>query len=70
MVRGRKGLFGVVSTDEAAEGIFRAVQKKKRIAYVPGWWGILMWFLKRIPESLLHWGYHRYLAWDEKKSAS
>jgi short-subunit dehydrogenase len=70
MVRGRKGLFGVVSTDQAAEDIFRAIQGKKRIVYVPAWWGILMWFLKRVPESLLHWGYRRYLAWDEKKSAS
>ncbi|MBU9888559.1 MAG: SDR family NAD(P)-dependent oxidoreductase [Candidatus Omnitrophica bacterium] len=64
MIRGRKGLFGVASTAQAADGIFRAIQKNKRIAYVPFWWAVLMWFFKRVPESLYHWGYRSYTAWD------
>lgn len=70
MIRGRKGLFGVVSPQKAANDIFKAIQKGKRIAYVPSWWAIVMWFFKRIPEPLHHWGYRRYLAWDQKPSAS
>jgi short-subunit dehydrogenase len=70
MVRGRKGLFGIISPEKAAEDIYKAIQKKKRIAYVPSWWGIVMWIFSRIPESLHHWGYRRYLAWDKKTSAT
>ena len=70
MIRGRKGLFGVVSPEKAAGDIFKAIQQGKRIAYIPSWWAIVMWFFKRIPEPLHHWGYRRYLAWDQKPSAS
>ncbi|MFA7255379.1 MAG: SDR family NAD(P)-dependent oxidoreductase [Candidatus Omnitrophota bacterium] len=70
MVRGRKGLFGIISPEKAAEAIYAAIQKGKRIAYVPAWWGIVIWFFKRIPESVYHWGYRRYLAWDKKTAAT
>ena len=66
MLRGRKGLFGVVSPEKAADDIFRAIQKGKSIVYVPSWWATVMWFFKRLPESLYHWGYRRYIAWDGK----
>ena len=69
MVRGRKGLLGIVSPEKAADGIYRAIQKGKRIAYVPSWWSVVMWFLKRLPEFVYHWGYRNYLAWDKKKPA-
>lgn len=69
MVRGRKGLFGIISPEKAADLIYKAIQKGKRIAYVPAWWGIVMWFFKRLPESVYHWGYRRYLAWDKKTAA-
>ena len=68
MVWGRKGLFGVISPEKAAEDIYKAIQKGKRIAYVPSWWRIVVWFFRRLPESVCHWGYHRYLAWDKKPS--
>ena len=70
MVRGRKGLFGIISPERAAEDIYKAVQKGKRIAYVPSWWRAVMWFFRCLPESVLHWGYRRYLAWDKKTSAT
>lgn len=65
MIRGRKGLFGIISPEQAANDIYQAIQKGKRIAYVPSWWKIVMWFFTRLPESLYHWGYRRYLAWDQ-----
>ena len=66
MLRGRKGLFGVVSPEKAEEDIYRGIQKGKPIVYVPSWWAAVMWFFKRLPEGLYHWGYRRYLAWDTK----
>jgi short-subunit dehydrogenase len=70
MIRGRKGLFGVASPEKAADDIFCAIQKGKRIAYVPSWWGTVMWFFRRLPEFVYHWGYRRYLAWDQKPRSS
>lgn len=70
MLRGRKGLFGIVSPEKAADDIFHAIQQGKRIVYVPSWWAVVMWFFKRLPESLYHWGYRRYLAWDRKPPKS
>ena len=66
MTRGRKGLFGIISPERAAEDIFKAIQKGKKIAYVPSWWRIVIWLLRRLPESVYHWGYRRHLAWDKK----
>lgn len=68
MICGRKGLFEVISAEKAARDILKAIQKGKRIAYIPSWWGIIAWFFKRLPESLYHWGYQNYIAWDEKPS--
>ncbi|HOW59729.1 MAG TPA: SDR family NAD(P)-dependent oxidoreductase [Candidatus Omnitrophota bacterium] len=68
MTQGRKGLFGVISPEHAAVFIFNAIQKGRSIAYVPSWWGIVMWFLKRLPENIYHLGYRKYLAWDKKPS--
>jgi short-subunit dehydrogenase len=70
MVRGRKGLVGIISPEKAAEDIYRAIQKGKRIAYVPSWWRGVAWFVRRLPEFVYHWGYRRYLVWDKKKPAS
>ena len=70
MVRGRKGLWGIVSPEKAADGIYRAIQQGKGIAYVPSWWSVVMWFFKRLPEFVYHWGYRNYLAWDKKKPAA
>ena len=70
MIRGRKGLFGIISPEKAAGGIYQAIQQGKRIAYVPSWWRIVVWFLKRLPESFYHWGYRSYRAWDAKPSGS
>lgn len=70
MLTGRKGLFGMISPEKAAEKIFKAIQKGKKIAYIPSWWGPVIGFLKRLPESFYHWGYSRYLAWEKQKPAT
>ena len=67
MLAGRKGLVGIVSPEVAAEKIYDAIKKGKRVAYVPGWWRAVVWILKKIPESIYHWGYRSYYIWDKKK---
>lgn len=69
MIRGRKGLFGVISPEQAAKDIFVAIQKGKKIVYVPFWWRIIMWFFKRLPEAVYHFGYRRYISWDGNRRA-
>lgn len=66
MIRGSKGLFGVASPECAANDIFKAVQRGKKVAYVPWWWRPLMWGLDRIPECVYNLGYRRYVVWDKK----
>ncbi len=67
LLHGRKGLVGIISPEIAAEKIYKVIQKRKRVAYVPGWWRVVVWFLRKIPESVYHWGYRRYYVWDNKK---
>ena len=69
MVQGRKGLFGIISPEKAANKIFEAIQKSKKIAYVPSWWAIVVWFFIHLPESVCHRAYHKYLAWERKAKA-
>ncbi|MBI4711675.1 MAG: SDR family NAD(P)-dependent oxidoreductase, partial [Candidatus Omnitrophica bacterium] len=70
MVRGRKGLFGIVPPEKAADDIYAAIQKGKKIAYVPFWWAFVMWIIRRLPEFVYHWGYRRHLAWEKKTPAA
>lgn len=69
MIKGRKGLFGVISPEQAADKIYAAILKGKPVAYVPSWWRGVVWFLKKVPECVYHWGYRSYIAWDKKPVA-
>ena len=40
------------STEIVGKHIFNAIEKKKDIAYVPGFWRIVMFIIKHIPESI------------------
>lgn len=46
-------LFWVVPVDKAARQIIRAIEKKKRKAYISRRWGIIAWLLKWIPFGVL-----------------
>lgn len=70
MTRGRKGLLGLMSPEKAAADIFLVIQKGKKIAYIPSWWAVIAWFLKRLPESIYHFAYRKYIAWDNKQASS
>lgn len=47
----KKGLL-FVSPETVARGIVRAVDRKKDVAYIPGFWRAIMWIIRGIPERL------------------
>ena len=48
------GLFWVQSPRKAAEQIFCAILKKKKMAYVTKRWRFIAWLLKSLPDGLYH----------------
>ena len=47
-----EGLFWVASSQKAAIQIFKAIQQKKKKAYVTKRWAIVAWLLKILPEFI------------------
>ena len=52
MTKGQKGMFWLVDAPTAARQIYRAIQKKKPVAYVPRRWGLLAKLILIAPGSL------------------
>ncbi len=46
------GLFWVASPQKAAQQIFSAIQKKKRIAYITRRWRLIAWLMRLLPDFL------------------
>ncbi|MBA3065744.1 SDR family NAD(P)-dependent oxidoreductase, partial [bacterium] len=59
LIEGHHWAFWTVSPEIAAEQIYRAIKKKKKIVYVPKRWWFVAQFLKIMPEFLYDWGYNR-----------
>lgn len=49
----KKGLLWA-TPDTIAKGILKAIQKKKSIVYLPGFWKGIMFIIKNIPEIVFH----------------
>ncbi len=47
-----EGLFWVASPEKAAHQIFRAIERKKKHAYITKRWRLIAWLLKLMPESI------------------
>lgn len=47
----KKGLL-FASPESVARGIVKAIQKRKSTAYVPGYWRLIMFIVRSIPESI------------------
>jgi short-subunit dehydrogenase len=47
-----KRTFWVISPEQAAEGIWKAIQAHKQTVYVPGQWGLLMLVIQHIPSII------------------
>jgi decaprenylphospho-beta-D-erythro-pentofuranosid-2-ulose 2-reductase len=52
MTFGKQGMFLVSSPQTAAHAIYRALQRKKLIVYVPWFWAIIMLIIRSVPERL------------------
>jgi short-subunit dehydrogenase len=52
MTKGAKGMFWVVQPDAAARGIYRAIRRKQKVAYVPRRWVLLAFLSAITPGSL------------------
>lgn len=46
------GLFWVASPQKAAQQIFAAIQRKKRIAYITRRWRLIAWLMRLLPDFL------------------
>lgn len=47
----RKGLL-FANPKKVGHGIYEAMLKRKEVAYVPGYWRLVMWIIKSIPEPV------------------
>ncbi len=52
MTQGRTDMFWVASPEKAADQIYRAILKKKRIAYISRRWRYLGWIMRILPFRL------------------
>lgn len=50
--RNAKTVFGVITPQKAAEGIWRAMLRRRQVVYVPGWWRWLMLVITHIPSFI------------------
>lgn len=55
MTDGRKDMFWVCTTDVAAEQIYAAIVKRKRLVYVTRRWRLMAWVMKALPHWLASW---------------
>lgn len=47
-----KKTFWLITPEQAAEGIWRAIRARKQTAYIPPQWGLLMLIIRHIPSFL------------------
>ncbi len=48
----KKNFFWLITPDQAAEGIWKAIQSRKQTTYVPAQWGLLMLIIRHIPSFI------------------
>ena len=52
MTKDNKGMFWVASAEKAAEQIYKAIRKKKEVAYITKRWGLIAGLMKAIPRKI------------------
>jgi short-subunit dehydrogenase len=52
MTEGQQGMFWVVDADTAARQIYRAILRKRAVAYVPRRWAIVAALIRLVPRSM------------------
>lgn len=52
MTYGLKGLFLVAKPEDVAKRVYESISKGHDVIYVPGFWAVIMFIIKLIPESI------------------
>jgi short-subunit dehydrogenase len=52
MTYGKEGMFLVASPDAVGRGIYRAARRGRSVVYLPGFWRLIMWVIRSIPEPV------------------
>lgn len=52
MTAGQKGLFWVVSADQAAADIWKAIRNRRQVIYIPARWALVMLIVRNIPSFI------------------
>lgn len=52
MTAGQKGLFWVISADQAAADIWKAIRHRRQVIYVPAQWALIMLIVRNIPSFI------------------
>ncbi|HLB45898.1 MAG TPA: SDR family NAD(P)-dependent oxidoreductase [Anaerolineales bacterium] len=52
MLKGAKRTFWVISPDQAAADIYRAVKSRQQVIYTPARWGLMMLIIRHIPSFI------------------
>ena len=54
LTEGNKGMFWISTAEKAAKQTLRAIQKKKKLAYITKRWRIIAWIAKILPDRLFY----------------
>ncbi len=52
MTYGKEGMFLVASPESVGRGIYRAARRGRSVVYLPGFWRLIMWVIRSIPEPV------------------
>jgi short-subunit dehydrogenase len=52
MLAGADRTFWVISPDQAAEGVWQAIKRRRQLVYIPGRWRWLMMIIRNIPSFI------------------
>lgn len=52
MLKGSPRTFGVMSPDQCADGIWKAMQARKQLVYIPWWWRFIMLAARNVPSFI------------------
>lgn len=52
MTYGKEGMFLVASPERIARGILRAIEGRKDVVYLPGFWRAIMFLIRSVPEAI------------------
>ena len=52
LTAGQKGLLWIISADQAADDIWKAIRRHRQVIYVPARWALVMFIVRNIPSFI------------------